>query len=92
MNSSGPYHGLFRWDDGGSGSEPRVVRDSRGPATLPCPATGRQLRVATVEADTAAICPSCAMRGHGGYVSFDGDLRMVYACPKCRQLVWLQGA
>jgi hypothetical protein len=32
------------------------------------------------------------MHGHGGYVSFDGDLRMVYACPKCRQLVWLQGA
>ena len=92
MNSSGPYHGLFRWDGGGSGTEPRVVRDSRGPATLPCPTTGRQLRVATVEADTAAICPSCAMHGHGGYVSFDGDLRMVYACPKCRQLVWLQGA
>ena len=27
-----------------------------------------------------------------GDVSFDGDLRMAYACPQCRQLVWLQGA
>jgi hypothetical protein len=92
MNSLALYHGLFRWDGGSSGSEPRVVRDSRSPTTIPCPTTGRQLRVATVDADTAAICPSCAMHGHGGYVSFDGDLRMVYACPKCRQLVWLQGA
>ena len=92
MNASALYHGLFRWDGGGGGRGPRVVRESRGPATIPCPTTGRQLRVATLEADTAAICPSCAMHGHGGYVSFDGDLRMAYACPQCRQLVWLQGA
>jgi hypothetical protein len=92
MNAPALYHGLFRWDGGGDSRGPRVVRDSRGPATIPCPTTGRQLRVATLEADTAAICPSCAMHGHGGYVSFDGDLRMAYACPQCRQLVWLQGA
>jgi hypothetical protein len=28
----------------------------------------------------------------GGFVSFDGDLRMAYACPECRQFVWLTGA
>jgi len=25
-------------------------------------------------------------------VSFDGDLRMAYACPQCRKLIWLAGA
>jgi hypothetical protein len=59
---------------------------------IPCPTTGRPLRVATVEADTAAICPACQIQGHGGYVSFDADMRMAYACPQCRQLVWLMGA
>jgi hypothetical protein len=49
------------------------------------------LRIATVDADTAAICPACAHRGQGGFVSFDGDLRMAYACPECRELVWVQG-
>jgi len=24
-------------------------------------------------------------------VSFEGDLRMAYACPECRQFVWLAG-
>ncbi len=85
------YHGLFRWDRGGDG-QPMVVRDPSRPATIPCPNTGRQLRVATIEGNTSAICPSCASHGQGGYVSFDGNLRMVYACPQCRQLVWLQGA
>ena len=84
------FHGLFRFDAGVDG-RPRVVREHTTPATIPCPTTGRELRVATIDANTAAICPSCAMLGHGGYVSFDGDLRMVYACPQCRQLVWLQG-
>jgi hypothetical protein len=91
MNVSALYHGLFRWDRGSSG-RPRVIIDHGRPATIPCPTTGRQLRVATVEANAVAICPSCAEHGHGGYVSFDGDLRMAYACPQCRQLVWLQGA
>jgi hypothetical protein len=90
MNAPSLYHGLFRWE-GGTG-RPRVIRDHGGPTTVPCPTTGRQLRVATVEANAVAICPSCAAHGDGGYVSFDGDLRMAYACPQCRQLVWLQGA
>jgi hypothetical protein len=39
-----------------------------------------------------AICPSCATQGHGGFVSFVGDLRMAYACPACLCLIWVQGA
>jgi hypothetical protein len=86
------YHGLFRWETGGDG-EPRVSRlDIPRPATVPCPTTGRLLRVATVEANATAICPACATHGHGGFVSFEGDLRMAYACPQCRQLVWVAGA
>ena len=92
MSTPAPYHGLFRRDSSRDG-RPRLVRDLSGPASIPCPTTGRQLRVATIEAtDTMAICPSCATRGHGGYVSFDGDLRLAYACPQCSQLVWLPGA
>jgi hypothetical protein len=59
---------------------------------IPCPTTGRPLRIATIESETTAICPACASQGQGGFVSFDGDLRMAYACPQCRQLVWVQGA
>lgn len=85
-----PYHGLFQWHAGDG--RPHVLRRESGPAAIPCPTTGRALRVATIDANTAAICPSCASRGHGGFVSFIGDLRMAYACPQCRQLVWLRGA
>ena len=85
------YHGLFRFDAGQDGT-PRVLREHATPASIPCPTTGRQLRVATIDADASAICPACATHGRGGYVAFDGDLRMAYACPQCRQFVWLQGA
>lgn len=85
------YHGLFAWHAGGDG-RPRVSRVAAHPATIPCPTTGRQLRIATVDAETSAICPSCDNQGRGGFVSFVGDLRMAYACPECRQLVWLIGA
>ena len=84
------YHGLFLWDAGHDG-RPRVLRRDARPTAIPCPTTGRPLRIATIEADTAAICPACASHGQGGFVSFDGDLRMAYACPQCRQLVWVQG-
>jgi len=85
------FHGLFRYDFGIDG-RPRVLRETPPPLTIPCPTTGRQLRVATIEANTSAICPECATLGNGGYVSFDGDLRMAYACPDCRRLIWLRGA
>jgi hypothetical protein len=30
--------------------------------------------------------------GGGGYVSFVSDLRLAFACPSCRTLVWIAGA
>lgn len=84
------YHGLFRWHTGRDG-RPRVSRHADGAAAVPCPTTGRLLRVSTAEAGAAAICPACGDRGSGGFVSFEGDLRMAYACPQCRELVWLAG-
>jgi hypothetical protein len=84
------YHGLFRWEAGEG--QPRVSRLTSTPRTVPCPTTGRLLRIATLEANASAICPACASHGRGGYVSFEGDLRMAYACPQCRQLVWVAGA
>jgi hypothetical protein len=85
------YHGLFRWHTGVDG-RPLVSRHDSGPSAVPCPNTGRLLRVATLDAEAAAICPSCEIHGHGGFVSFVGDLRMAYACPECRELIWLAGA
>jgi hypothetical protein len=83
------FHGLFQWHlrDG----EPFLSKPEGGPSDIPCPTTGRPLRVATIDAQAAAICPSCSSMGRGGFVSFVGDLRMAYACPSCRQLVWLAG-
>ena len=85
------YHGLFRWEQPATG-EPQLSRHTGAPASIPDPASGRRLRVATVEASTRAICPSCSTAGAGGFVSFVPDLRLVYACPSCRELVWLPGA
>ena len=84
------FHGIFRCDTGPDG-RPRVVRDTTGPGDMPCPTTGRPLRIATIEAGASAICPACAIHGLGGFVSFDGDLRMAYACPQCKQFVWVAG-
>jgi hypothetical protein len=84
------YHGLFRWYPGRNG-RPSVAAADPGPGAVPCPSTGRPLRVAAIEAHTAAICPRCATEGQGGFVSFVADLRMAYACPECRELVWLAG-
>jgi hypothetical protein len=85
------FNGLFRRHMGQDG-QPRVSRHEASPEAIPCPTTGRLLRVATIEATAPAICPSCETHGAGGFVSFVGDLRMVYACPVCCQLVWLTGA
>ena len=84
------YHGVFRLQTHGNG-EHQVERHPSSPALMPDP-HGRLLRIATVDSRTAAICPSCERQGHGGFVSFVQDLRLVYACPQCRQLVWLAGA
>ena len=84
------YHGLFRWHLTRSGSA-RLTQQAPFPASVPDPQTHRLLRVATVETSERAICPSCAHEGAGGFVSFVADLRLVYACPQCRELVWLSG-
>jgi hypothetical protein len=89
-NRTDLYHGLFYWHANLDG-QPRVSRHPFSPTKIPCPTTGRLLRVATLDAGSAAICPSCAVQGHGGFVSFEGDLRMAYACPRCLQLVWVSG-
>jgi hypothetical protein len=61
------------------------------PETLPDPRTGRALRIAAVEVGPS-ICPSCDGRAGGGYISFVADLRFVYACPECQQMIWLHGS
>jgi len=71
----------------------RLSHHPHAPHSLPDPKTGRALRIATVEiAGAGAICPSCEERSEGGFVSFVADLRMVYACPQCEELVWMRGA
>ena len=84
--SPDPFHGLFIH----SGDQ-QLGRHPQQPLTLKDPKTGRPLAIATVEL-SGAICPSCDRRGHGGFVSFVADLRMVFACPHCRSLVWISGA
>ena len=88
MHTPELFHGLFDWHAGSNG-QPHLSRRPSPPAAVPCPTTGRPLRVSTLDADAAAICPSCGSHGRGGFVSFEGDLRMAYACPACRQFVWL---
>ena len=68
----------------------RLSRHPSAPASLPDPDTGRALRISTLEI-AGAICPSCDQRSEGGFVTFEADLRMVYACPQCEALVWTQG-
>jgi hypothetical protein len=86
-----PYFGVFQWQDrqGGLG---RLERHPSPPDNIPCPDTGRSLRIATIQASTRAICPACSRKGDGGFVSFVADLRLAYACPSCRALVWIKGA
>ena len=84
-----PYHGLFTRHPA---DEPWLTATTPcPPATLPDPATGQALRIATVEV-SGAICPSCRRKGTGGFVSFVADLRLVFACPHCRDMVWIAGA
>ncbi len=90
MQETDFFHGVFVWHADGDG-RPRLSRPETRPAVVPCPTTGRPLRISTVDANVEAICPACARHGRGGFVSFEGDLRMAYACPECRRLVWAAG-
>ena len=85
------FHGLFRWEQV-AGGQVQLSRHAGAPASIPDPQSGRLLRVATLDAKSRAICPSCSTTAQGGFVSFVQDLRLAYACPHCLQLVWLPGA
>jgi hypothetical protein len=84
------YHGLFVLIPSSSG-QPQLLRHAHAPKSIPDP-HGRPLNVATLDASSPAICPSCKTTAQGGFVSFVQDLRLAYACPSCQQLVWLPGA
>lgn len=85
------FHGLFELRAGAQG-RPQLASAAAGPGSIPDPQTGRPLKVASVELSDRGVCPSCTQLGAGGYVSFVSDLRLAFACPSCRKLVWLAGA
>lgn len=85
------FNGLFAWHPSPDG-QARLSRHPDAPRSVPDPDTGRHLQIATVDVGSMAICPECRSQGEGGFVSFEADLRMVYACPQCRRLVWMPGA
>jgi hypothetical protein len=85
------FHGLFVWHRGDEGAG-TLARHSDAPRVVPDPHTGRPLKVASVELSDRAVCPACTQLGVGGYVSFESDLRLAFACPSCRKLVWIAGA
>jgi hypothetical protein len=85
------FHGLFELRATGHG-QPKLTSSPGAPASVPDPQTGRPLKVAAVELSDRSVCPSCTQLGSGGYVSFVSDLRLAFACPACRQLVWVAGA
>ena len=87
-----PFHGLFEWHATTPGGTGRLHRVTPVPAAVPDPETGRPLKVASSEVSERAVCPSCQQLGGGGYVSFVSDLRLAFACPSCRTLVWVAGA
>ena len=92
--STDGFFGLFelRRAQGTTPAAVALATSAISPQTVPCPDTGRPLKVATVEVSDRGICPACTQLGAGGYVSFVGDLRLAFACPSCRKLVWIAGA
>jgi hypothetical protein len=84
------FHGVFQVEQQPNG-QTELARHANAPASIPGP-EGRLLKIATVDARAQAICPSCQTAAKGGFVSFVQDLRIAYACPSCRQMVWLNGA
>ena len=90
MTVTDHFYGLFEWRQ-----RAFVVTegDAKGSVrTVPCPQTGRPLKVASREVSDRGVCPACAQLGTGGYVTFVSDLRLAFACPTCRKLVWIAGA
>jgi hypothetical protein len=85
------FHGLFEYSSGAQGIG-QISSNAAAPRAIPDPQTGRPLRVASLEVSERGVCPSCAVPGAGGYVSFVSDLRLAFACPSCRKLVWIAGA
>jgi hypothetical protein len=85
------FHGLFELRTHQHG-EPRLTPNAAAPRSIPDPQTGRPLKVASLELSDRSVCPSCTQLGAGGYVSFVSDLRLAFACPSCRKLVWVAGA
>jgi hypothetical protein len=85
------YSGLFTWQPLAGGRGCLVASETR-PTSVADPETGRSLRVSTIQANAHAICPACDEEGEGGFVSFEPDIRLAYACPSCRRLVWILGA
>ena len=90
------FFGLFEWKQHAeSAARTFTVREAADKTiarTIPCPDTGRMLKVASVEVSDRGVCPACTQLGAGGYVTFVSDLRLVFACPTCRKLVWIAGA
>ena len=89
------FFGLFEWKQhSASAVRTLAVReavDKGVPRAVPCPDTGRMLKVASVEVSDRGVCPACTQLGAGGYVTFVSDLRLAFACPTCRKLVWIAG-
>jgi hypothetical protein len=85
------FHGLFELNDAAHGKL-RLPSAVPGPRAIPDPQTGRPLKVAGVELSDRGICPACTQLGSGGYVSFEADMRLAFACPSCQKLVWIAGA
>ena len=90
------FFGLFEWKQQSAGAvrtfAVREPADKKVPRAIPCPDTGRMLKVASVEVSDRGVCPACTQLGAGGYVTFVSDLRLAFACPTCRKLVWIAGA
>ena len=84
------FHGLFELVPGSHGRG-RLASRAAAPRTIPDPQTGRPVQIASIEVSDHGVCPACARRGAGGYVSFVADLRLAFACPDCCKLTWIAG-
>ena len=70
-------------------ARPARASFTRTRRTIPDPQTGHPLAVAAVDVSDRSVCPACTQLGAGAYVSFVSDLRLAFACPSCRKLVWV---